>query len=264
MFSDVKSFKEIKSRSVKPSAANDQKPDPAFSPYTGHTHRDLRGGALRAAVFGISDGLVSNLSLVIGAAGADPAHGIVRLAGIIGLLGGSFSMAAGEVISMQIQKEGFERELAIEERELHLNPVYEKKELEALYKSRGISPELSKQLADEIMANPKLALDTHAREELGLDSEALGSPIQAGLSSFFSFAIGAFIPLIPFISGNDSTFDVLISIVLTAATALAVGFALGKLTGKGAVFSAVRQLFICAITGAVTYGIGTLLKGSFN
>ncbi len=264
MFDYVKSLMGQKSKSANNQNFNVKKSDSTSPPYIAHTHRDLRGGSLRAAVFGISDGLVSNLSLALGAAGAHPAHGIVRLAGIIGLLGGSFSMAAGEVISMQIQKEGFERELAIEEEELQINPLSEQKELEMLYKRRGISTELSEQLAAEIMSNDKLALATHAREELGLDAEALGSPLQAGLSSFIAFAIGAFIPLIPFLGGSAANSTIIISVILAATAALSVGFILGKITGKGALFSAFRQLLICSITGAVTYGIGTLLRGSLG
>jgi len=264
MFVYVKSLMGSKRKSVKNPDFDIQKSEPASPSYITHTHRDLRGGSLRAAVFGISDGLVSNLSLVLGAAGAHPAHGIVRLAGIIGLLGGSFSMAAGEIISMQIQKEGFERELAIEEKELQINPVNEQKELEMLYKRRGISDDLSEQLAAEIMANHKLALATHAREELGLDAEALGSPLQAGLSSFVAFAIGAFLPLIPFLGGSASNSAIIVSVILAVLAALSVGFILGKITGKGALLSAFRQLLICAITGAVTYSLGTLFKGSFS
>ena len=173
-------------------------------------------------------------------------------------------MGAGELISMQVQKEGFERELAIEKRELELNPVYEKEELKALYRKRGISPELSEQLTEEIMSNPKLALDTHAKEELGLEADSLGSPIQAAASSFLAFAVGALVPLIPFLSGGASRTDVLISVVLAVVAALSVGFILGKLIDKGGIFSALRQLFVCAVTGAVTYGIGTLLKGSLG
>ena len=261
MFIYVKNILQIRTNKTESTAAAIEK---SGHPNPVHVHRDLRGGSLRAAVFGISDGLVSNLSLVLGAAGAYPAHGVVRLAGIIGLLGGSFSMGAGELISMQIQKEGFERELAVEKRELELNPKYETEELKALYRKRGLSPELAEQLSEAIMADPQLALDTHAKEELGIDADSLGSPWQAAIASFFSFALGAIIPLIPFLTGNASQTDVLISVALAVVAALSVGFILGKITDKGAVFSAFRQLLVCAITGAVTYGIGTLLKGSLG
>ncbi|HUZ21359.1 MAG TPA: VIT1/CCC1 transporter family protein [Acidimicrobiales bacterium] len=224
-----------------------------------HTHRDLRGGGLRAAVFGVSDGLVSNVSLVLGTAGAHPGAGVVRLAGLAGLLGGSFSMAAGEYISMQAQREAFERELDIEREEIRRRPESERRELERIYERRGITPDVASQLAGELMADPDIALQTHAREELGLDPEALGSPVQAALASFVSFALGAFLPLVPFLGGSSDARSIITAVIIAGVAALAIGTALSFVTARSWRFSALRQLAICAIAGAVTYGIGSAI-----
>lgn len=221
-----------------------------------HTHRDVRGGGLRAAVFGVNDGLVSSVSLVLGTAGAHPGPGVVRLAGLAGLFGGSFSMAAGEYISMRVQREAFERELHVEQAEIEAQPDSERAELEYLYESRGLDAETAAKIADALMADPNLALETHAREELGLDPAALGSPIQAALSSFVAFALGALIPLAAFLGGSSSSGTILVAIAATAVTALVVGGLLSLLTDRSLVLSALRSLSICVIAGAITYGIG--------
>jgi VIT1/CCC1 family predicted Fe2+/Mn2+ transporter len=224
-----------------------------------HTHRDVRNGSLRAAIFGFSDGLVSNISLVLGTYGAHPGGGVIRLAGLAGLFGGSFSMAAGEYISMSGQREVFERELAMEREELKVNPDFERRELESIYVKRGISEEVARQLAHELMADPNLALVTHAREELGIDPAALGSPIRAAVSSFLTFGLGAFIPLIPFLGGSASARAALVAIALTAVAALSVGAGLSYFTLRTRAFSALRSLGICAVAGAITYGIGSFV-----
>ena len=221
-----------------------------------HTHRDMRGGGLRAAVFGVSDGLVSNVSLVLGTAGAHPGAGIVRLAGLAGLFGGSFSMAAGEYISMRVQKEAFERELHVEKEEIETQPESERAELVYLYESRGLDTATAEKIADTLMADPRVALETHAREELGLDPTALGSPIQAAFFSFVTFAIGALIPLAAFLGGSSGSGAILIAIAATAVSALIVGGALSFLTNRSIVVSAMRSLLVCAVAGAITYGIG--------
>ena len=221
-----------------------------------HTHRDVRGGGLRAAVFGVSDGLVSNVSLVLGTAGAHPGAGVVRLAGLAGLFGGSFSMAAGEYISMRVQREAFERELHVESAEIKDRPESERAELVYLYKSRGLDAETAEKVADVLMANPKVALETHAREELGLDPAALGSPLQAAFSSFVTFAIGALIPLAAFLGGSSGSRAIEIAIAATGVAALVVGGAISFLTNRSVVLSALRSLCICAVAGAITYGIG--------
>ena len=222
----------------------------------GPTHRDVRGGAFRAGIFGVSDGLVSNVSLVLGTAGAHPGAGFVRLAGLAGLFGGAFSMAAGEFVSMSAQREALERELDVEREELAEEPHAERAELERIYVGRGVTPEVAARVAGELMADPETALATHAREELGIDTAALGSPLAAASSSFLTFAIGATVPLAPFLGGSASTTSVLLAVGLTGVVALLIGVALSYFTSRSKVFSALRMLGICAIAGAVTFGIG--------
>ncbi|HVB01818.1 MAG TPA: VIT1/CCC1 transporter family protein [Acidimicrobiales bacterium] len=222
-------------------------------------HRDIRSGSLRAAIFGLNDGLISNISLVLGTVGAHSSGGVIRLAGLAGLFGGSFSMAAGEYISMSGQVEVFERELSLEREELDIHPDLELQELVEIYLRRGISADIAHKLGAEIMSDPGLALAAHAREELGIDPDSLGSPIRAALASFFTFAFGAFIPLIPFLSGSGSFRMVMISISLTVATALGIGAGLSIFTLRTRFFSAMRSLLICAVAGGVTYVIGSLI-----
>ena len=226
---------------------------------TPHVHRDMRSGGLRAAVFGISDGLVSNVSLVLGIAGANPGPGVVRLAGLAGLLGGSFSMAAGEYVSMRAQREAFERELEVERVELEAHPHAEQRELEQIYVRRGMTPAIAEQAAGEMMANPETALSTHAREELGLDPQNLGSPVQAALASFGTFALGALLPLLPYLTGASGNGALFAAIVLTALGALGTGTVLSFVTQRGRFRSAMRSLLICAVAGAATYGIGAAI-----
>jgi VIT1/CCC1 family predicted Fe2+/Mn2+ transporter len=227
-------------------------PDP---PKVEHHHRDIQGGAARAAVFGVSDGLVSNVSLILGVAGADPANGVVRLAGLAGLIAGAVSMAAGEYVSMRAQAELLERELEMERVELRRNPDVELVELSQIYASRGLDPDAARYLAQAMMSNPERALETHAREELGVNPNDLGSPVKAAGSSFGAFAIGAFVPLLPwlFTSGRGA---VLASVVLGSLGAIAVGVALARFTGRPALWSAGRQWLIAAVAATVTYGVG--------
>jgi VIT1/CCC1 family predicted Fe2+/Mn2+ transporter len=232
---------------------------PEFEGVVLEHHRDLRGGGLRAAIFGLSDGLVSNISLVLGTAGAHPGAGVVRLAGLAGLLGGSFSMAAGEYVSMRGQQEALQHELDLERRELRVHPESERRELEQIYVRRGITRDVAQQVAGELMSSPESSLRAHAREELGIDPEALGSPIQASLASFFTFALGAFIPLAPFLSGASGTTTLLIAIGLAAVAAVLVGLALTHFTGKSRLHASLRSLAICAAAGGITYLVGTAI-----
>ncbi len=223
-----------------------------------HRHRDLRGGGARAAVFGVSDGLVSNLALILGVAGAHPAAGAVRLAGLAGLVGGAFSMAAGEYVSMRAQSELMERELDVERESLRHDPDDERRELAAIYESRGLESGLAEELSAKIMRNPQLALETHAREELGYSPGQTGNPVQAALSSFVAFSVGAFIPLLPWLF-TGGTAAILWSIALGGIASLAVGAALSIFTGRFWLWSAVRQLLFSAAAAAVTYSIGHLI-----
>ncbi len=222
---------------------------------SGHEHRDITGGWARAAVFGISDGLTTNVALILGIAGASTAAGFVRLAGLAGLVGGSFSMAAGEWVSMRAQAELLERELALERRALARTPERERRELAAIYVGRGIDRDTANAMAQQVMSDPETALEVHAREELGVNPQSLGSPNAAALASCITFALGALVPLFPFFfaHGNGA---VIAAVMLAAVAAVAVGAALARFTGRSVVFSAVRQLLISAAAASVTFGIG--------
>lgn len=227
-------------------------------PYASHEeghHRNVQSGGARAAVFGISDGLVTNVSLILGVAGAHPAGGIVRLTGLAGLVAGAFSMAAGEYISMQAQRELLERELEVERQALRRSPVAERHELVAIYQRRGLDRGLAEELAERMMRDPDTALETHAREELGIDPHSLGSPALAAVSSFASFALGALLPLIPWLVGRGDG-AIVASVIVGALAALTVGTVLGALTGRSIVKSALRQVLVAAVAASVTYGIG--------
>ena len=223
-----------------------------------HHHRNIQGGAARAAVFGVSDGLVSNLALVLGMAGAGPAPSVVRLAGLVGLVGGAFSMAAGEYVSMKAQKELLERELEIERIEIARRPENERRELAQIYRSRGVDASVADQLATEMMSDPELALETHAREELGIDPGELGSPVTAAASSFAAFAVGAIVPVVPWFFTRGGA-AVAASIVAGVVAALVIGILLARFTERPVLPSALRQLVIAALAAGVPYGIGSLV-----
>ncbi len=218
-------------------------------------HRDVQGGTARAAVFGVSDGLVSNVAIVLGFAGANTGAGLVRLAGLAGLIGGAVSMAAGEYISMTAQSELLERELEMERLELTRRPEAERRELAQIYRSRGVDEATAEQLATALSRNPELALQTHAREELGIDPDSLGRPVSAAASSFVTFSIGASIPLVPYFFGTG-TGALVAAVVLGVVAALTVGALLARFTGRPMALSAARQLLFSAIPAAITFGIG--------
>ena len=217
-----------------------------------------KSGALRAAIFGVNDGLVSNLSLIMGFTGAAVSNRVVLLAGVAGLLAGAFSMAAGEYISMQNQRELFERLLHLEAHELATEPEEERRELEEIYERKGFPPQLAKEVTDVVMKDPEMALETHAREELGLDPEELGSPTGAAASSFVTFAAGAGVPLLPFVFGSGSG-AALVAIAASGLALIAVGAGLSFLTGRGPWLSALRQLLVGAVAAGVTFGVGRAL-----
>jgi VIT1/CCC1 family predicted Fe2+/Mn2+ transporter len=222
-------------------------------------HRASRGGTLRAVIFGVSDGLVSNLSLVMGVAGAsenDP-H-FILLAGIAGLLAGAFSMAAGEYISMQSQRELFEHQIALEGAELEMMPELEEVELVAIYRKKGFTEEEARTVAARLIKDPKMALDTLVREELGLDPDELGSPWGAAGGSFVAFALGAIIPVVPFLFGGGMLVFSL-SIGLSLIALFGVGAGVSLVTGRSLLFSGVRQVGIGAAAAAVTYAVGLVI-----
>ncbi|MEP7360557.1 MAG: VIT1/CCC1 transporter family protein [Chloroflexota bacterium] len=221
-------------------------------------HRGGRSGTLRAAVFGANDGLVSNLSLVMGIAGATSDNKLIVLAGIAGLLAGAFSMAAGEFISMQSQREMFENQIAVEREEMRVMPEVEQEELAAIYRAKGIAAADAKRIAAQLMEDPVKALDTKVREELGLDPDQLGSSSGAAIYSFVAFAIGAVIPLVPFLlTHGDVAF--IAALGASFASLFAVGAAVSIVTGKGMLFSGLRQVLIGAAAAAVTYGVGSVI-----
>jgi VIT1/CCC1 family predicted Fe2+/Mn2+ transporter/rubrerythrin len=228
-------------------------------------HRGGRSGTLRAAIFGANDGLVSNLSLVMGIAGAAAAtssgNQLIVLAGIAGLLAGSFSMAAGEYISMQSQRELFENQISMEREEMRVMPEVERQELAEIYRQKGLPKEQADDVADRLMKDPEKALDTMVREELGLDPDELGSPWGAATSSFIAFGVGAFIPLLPFLLGTG--FNALVaSLVLSFAALFALGAGVSLLTGRSLIFSGLRQVAIGALAAGITFAVGTVIGGN--
>ena len=224
-------------------------------------HRSSRSGTLRAVIFGVSDGLVSNLSLVMGVAGAATGTGEARfilLAGIAGVLAGASSMAAGEYISMQSQRELFERQIELERAELEAMPEEEEAELAAVDRTKGFAPEEAARIAHRLFSDPQTALDTLVREELGLDPDELGSPWGAAFGSFVAFALGALVPVLPYLvtSGGTAFFAAL---GLSLVALFAVGAGVSLLTGRGTLFSGLRQVGIGAAAAAITYAVGTLI-----
>lgn len=225
-------------------------------------HRADKSGSIRAAIFGVSDGLVSNTALVMGFAGASIAGAIdnstVLFAGLAGLLAGAFSMAAGEYVSMASQRDLFKREIALEASELKEKPEEEQREIELIYRAKGVPREEAAQLARRLMANPDTALDTLVREELGLDPGDLGSAWKAAASSFIAFAIGASVVVIPYalLSGVAA---LITAIVMAVAGLLIVGGLVGRFSGRGAFFSAGRQLLWGVGAAAVTYLVGSIV-----
>ncbi len=221
-------------------------------------HRSGRSGTLRAVIFGVSDGLVSNLSLVMGVAGASDQGSLILLAGVAGLLAGAFSMAAGEYISMQSQRELFEHQIELERAELEAMPEEEQQELTEIYVAKGFPREEAGRIAERMFRDPETALDALVREELGLDPDELGSPWGAAFGSFLAFAVGAIIPVAPYLVGGGTTAFV-VSLGLSLVALFAVGAGVSLLTGRGALFSGVRQLGIGAAAAAVTYLVGSII-----
>jgi len=219
-------------------------------------HRAGRSGTLRAVIFGVSDGLVSNLALVMGVAGASEGQrSFVLLAGIAGLLAGAFSMAAGEYVSMQSQRELFERQIALERAELEAMPEEEQAELVDVYRSKGFTESEATAIAERMFRDPEHALDTLVREELGLDPDQLGSALGAAGGSFIAFAIGAAIPVVPYVvTGGGAAFAV--STALSLVSLFAVGAGVSLLTGRGPLFSGGRQVAIGAAAAVVTFLVG--------
>ena len=221
-------------------------------------HRGLgRGGNLRAAVFGVNDGLVSNASLILGIAGASTDVRVVLLTGVAGMCAGAFAMAAGEYVSVRSQRELFEYQIGLERDELAQYPEAEAQELALIYAAKGLPVKEATRLATKLVADPEHALDTLAREELGLNPDELGSPWGAAVSSFLSFAGGALLPLLPFMIAPGSH-ALSVAIAITAISLFGVGALLSLFTGRSALRSGLRMLMLGGVAGAITYGIGLL------
>ena len=226
----------------------------------GLRHRSGLGTNLRASVFGVSDGLVSNASLVLGVAGAGAGSSYVLLTGAAGMLAGALSMAAGEYVSVRSQREMYEYQIALEREEVAEYPEEEAEELALIYQARGVEIEQARKVSRALLANPEQALDVLSREELGLNPDDLGSPLGAALASFLSFALGAVTPLIPFAATKSTGARTLeITAALTCAALFCIGLVLSLFTGRDALKGALRMVLIGAGAGVVSFVVGRVL-----
>jgi VIT1/CCC1 family predicted Fe2+/Mn2+ transporter len=227
----------------------------------GHEHADVAGGWLRPAVFGAMDGLVSNFALIAGVAGglgADHRSEVV-LAGIAGLAAGAFSMAAGEFTSVASQSEHARAEIEVERREILANPRAEQAELAQMYVDRGIDRDLALAMAEQVHADPSLALQIHAREEMGIDPDRLPSPVLAAVSSFLAFAVGAALPVLPYVIGSASLVP---SLIVSLLALFGCGAIVSRLTTRSWWFGGLRQLVLGGVAAALTFAIGNLVGTS--
>jgi VIT1/CCC1 family predicted Fe2+/Mn2+ transporter len=222
----------------------------------GVRHRGGLGGNLRAIVFGVNDGLVSNASLVLGVAGASAPGAYVLVSGVAGLLAGALSMASGEYVSVRSQREMYEYQIALEREEIAEYPEEEAEELALIYEARGVDLAQAREVSQALLARPEQALDVLAREELGLNPDDLGSPLGAATASFLSFAIGAALPLAPFLAAMSGPRAIAATAVLTGAALFAVGLAISLFTGRHALRGALRMVLIGGGAGAVAFWVG--------
>ncbi|HEX5464074.1 MAG TPA: VIT1/CCC1 transporter family protein [Burkholderiales bacterium] len=218
----------------------------------------VQSGAARAAVLGVSDGLVTNVSLILGVVGATANPEFVRIAGLASLVAGACSMAVGEYISMRAQVELLCRLLLNEREAMRDDPSHERKVLERTLKSRGIDARTARTVSAELARNPKTALASYAREVLGIDPDELGSPWASAISSLLTFALGAFIPLIAWLVAADSR-PIMTSLALSAIGALTVGGVLGYLADRRIWRFAFRQLLLVVLASGITFLVGRLL-----
>jgi len=225
----------------------------------GARHRSSLGGILRASVFGMNDGLLSNASLVLGVAGAGAANGYVLMTGAAGLLAGALSMAAGEYVSVRTQREMYEYQIALERDEVAEYPEEEAEELALIYEARGVDIEQAREVSRSLLSRPEQALDVLAREELGLNPDDLGSPWQAAIASFLAFACGAIIPIVPFLVRVPASYTLTATITLTGLALFTIGMVLSLFTGRDALRSAFRMVLIGGGAGTVTFLVGKVL-----
>jgi vacuolar iron transporter family protein len=228
-----------------------------------HHHRNVQAGWARAAVFGVSDGLVSNVALILGFAGASTEAPLVRVAGVAGLLAGAVSMAAGEFISIKAQNELVVHEIERERQSLIDEPFRETMELASIYEKRGLGPAQARRMATAVHADPDVALDVHTREELGVDPSELPRPMIAAGASFIAFALGAFLPLVPWLFGGGAA-AVVASIVIGAVAAALVGAVLATFTERSKVRTAARQVLVATVACVFTSVVGTLLGANVS
>jgi VIT1/CCC1 family predicted Fe2+/Mn2+ transporter len=227
-----------------------------------HEHPDVTGGWLRPAVFGAMDGLVSNLALIAGVAGGTRDHTdstAVVLAGLAGLAAGAFSMAAGEYTSVASQSEAAQREIDKERREIIANPVAETDELAQMYVEKGLDPELAREVARQIHVDVDNAVTVHAREELGVDPHDLASPMTAAVSSFLSFAVGALVPVLPYLLGAGS---LLPGLLVTLVALFLCGAMVTQVTSRSWWYGGLRQTVLGAAAAGLTYLFGSLVGGA--
>ena len=222
-------------------------------------HETRGASVVRPIVFGATDGLVCNLSLIMGVAGAageDP-HSLV-IAGVAGLLAGGFSMAVGEYVSVRSQRELLEYQIELQRHQLHHTPEQERDILREIYEAKGLSRPEANLIVERIMRDPERAIDTFVREEIGLSAETMGSPVAAGLGSLGAFAMGAMVPLVPFlILAGGRAFA--LSISASGVALFAIGMAVSRLTHRNALWAGFRQAALGGLAAAVTFGIGSLL-----
>jgi VIT1/CCC1 family predicted Fe2+/Mn2+ transporter len=230
----------------------------------GARHKGYGGGNLRAAVFGVNDGLLSNTSLIMGVAGAAAAPEFVLTTGVAGLLAGALSMAAGEYVSMRSQREMFEYQIGLERDELHEYPEEEAEELALIYQARGMHLDEARRVARELVKNEATALDALAREELGLNPDDLGSPWGAAIFSFLAFAIGAIVPLVPFLFGLPLGRAVIVAAIMAGVALFGVGTALSLFTGRSALLGGLRMVLIGGGAGVATWLIGSWLGAAIS
>jgi VIT1/CCC1 family predicted Fe2+/Mn2+ transporter len=227
-------------------------------------HRSVAGGLPRAAVFGVNDGLVSNVSLILAFAGGGAGASVVRLAGIAGAVAGAISMAAGEWVSISAQNELIHRELEVERRELERHPMAETAELAGMYEAHGMAPDQARLAAADVMRRPDEALIVHAREELGVDPEGLASPWQAAALSLVCFLLGALTPVVPWLGSTTGTAPTMMSIAIGVVMAAVVGALIAGFAERPMIRSIARQVLIVLGACAITYGIGQLVGVSVS
>jgi VIT1/CCC1 family predicted Fe2+/Mn2+ transporter len=228
----------------------------ATPPEIHHSHRNVTGGWLRPAVFGVMDGLVSNFALIAGVAGGGVAPSTIVLTGLAGLAAGAFSMATGEYVSVSSQSELAHAEIEVERREIAGRPEAEESELALLYRRRGLAPDLAAEVARQLSANPDEVWRVHAREELGIDPDDLPSGVSAAASSFAAFAVGALLPVVPYLLGAQS---LLPALVVAALGLFLTGVLVARFTARPWWHGGGRQLLLGGLAAMVTYAVGALV-----